>query len=69
MENMPAGAGMGTSGLVGQIITIGVMGRSPAVLLSILLLHFLLPGLLAGLLALYLRRVGRIKEGDYRLDL
>jgi len=69
MENLPAGAGMGTSGLVGQIITIRAMGSSPGVFLAIILLHFLLPALLAGAFAWWLRRLGRIKEGDYRLDL
>ncbi len=69
MENLPAGAGMGTSGLVGQIFTLTAMGRSPSVLLAILLLHFILPGLLAGIFARQLRRLGRIREGDYRLEL
>ena len=69
MENLPAGAGMGTSGLVGQIFTLAAMGRTPSVLMSILFLHFLLPGLLAGIFAWQLRRTGKIKEGDYRLDL
>ena len=43
MTNNPAGAGMGTSGLVGQINTFLVMGFNVRVLIYILLLHFILP--------------------------
>ncbi len=68
MENLPAGAGMGTSGLVGQIITVRAMGSSPQVLTAILLLHFLLPALLAYSASVFLRKKGLIKDGDYRLD-
>ena len=67
MENIPAGAGMGTSGLVGQIGTIAAMGTK--VWPQILLLHFLLPAVLTYFCALFLRRIGWIEDGDMKLDL
>jgi uncharacterized membrane protein len=67
MENIPAGAGMGTSGLVGQIGTIAAMGTE--VWPQILLLHFILPAVLSYLIAIPLRRAGWIKDGDLRLEL
>ena len=69
MTNIPAGAGMGTSGLVGQIGTFTSMGFSMDILLKILLLQFLLPAVLAILVNIALRKSGRIKDGDYKLNL
>lgn len=68
MENNEAGAGMGTSGLVGQIMTIHTMGSAPTVLLSILLLHFIGPALLSLLFSEWLRRINKIKDGDMTID-
>ena len=67
MENNAIGAGMGTSGLVGQIATLEVMGS--AALPGIVLLQFLLPAL--GTLALteLMRRPKIIRDGDLKLDL
>ena len=67
MENIPTGAGMGTSGLVGQIGTVAVMGTGSWP--KILLLHFILPAVLTYLLVLPLRRIGWIQDGDMKLDL
>ncbi|HHX00451.1 MAG TPA: PTS sugar transporter subunit IIC, partial [Acholeplasmataceae bacterium] len=47
MESNSIGAGMGTSGLVGQFATIDVMGGSPKVLIMILFMHFILPGVIS----------------------
>lgn len=69
MTNVPAGAGMGTSGLVGQIGTFTAMGFSVPVLLEILLLHIALPALLSIVIDRILKRAGKIKVGDYKLDL
>ncbi|HHX77687.1 MAG TPA: PTS sugar transporter subunit IIC, partial [Firmicutes bacterium] len=66
---LPAGAGMGTSGLVGQIMTVNAMGAGGRIILSIILLHFLFPGLIAYFAGRFLRRRGLIKEGDYKLKL
>ncbi|MDA3823294.1 MAG: PTS sugar transporter subunit IIC, partial [Bacteroidales bacterium] len=63
MENNAAGAGMGTSGLVGQINTIAVMGIESW--WKILLLHFLLPALLSYLISSWMRKKGWIHDGDY----
>ncbi len=68
MTNVPEGAGMGTSGLVGQIGTFTSMGFSWSVLGSILLLHFLLPAVLSLIIDRILRKAGRIKPGDYKLE-
>lgn len=72
MENVAAGAGMGTSGLVGQILTWQTMtgSRSPmSVLIAIILLHFVLPAILTLLFAGILKRMGWIKDGDLKLEL
>lgn len=65
MENNSIGAGMGTSGLVGQLATLETMGRASWP--SVLLLHFLLPAALTLLFVLILRRAGLIRPGDMRL--
>lgn len=67
MENLPMGAGMGTSGLVGQIGTVNAMGGSASVLWAIVLLHFVLPAVLTLLFAAPLRRMGWIRPGDLTL--
>ncbi|MCR4963479.1 MAG: PTS sugar transporter subunit IIC [Firmicutes bacterium] len=67
------GCGMGTSGLVGQIITWQTMiadGFAPGVVLAeIAAVHFILPAVLALLFATFMRRKGWIKENDLKLDL
>lgn len=68
MHNIPSGAGMGTSGLVGQVGTINAMGDGWQVWLSIGLLHFVLPALLTLLVAAWCRKKGWIKEGDLKLS-
>jgi uncharacterized membrane protein len=69
MTNIPAGSGMGTSGLVGQIGTFTSMGFSFDVLMAVLLLHFVLPAFLALIFDRLLKKAGKIKVGDYRLAL
>lgn len=66
MENNSVGAGMGTSGLVGQIGTFAVMGE--AAWPGVILLHFVLPALLTSFFAGALSRWGRIRAGDMTLD-
>ncbi|MDY0288170.1 MAG: PTS sugar transporter subunit IIC [Sphaerochaeta sp.] len=65
MENNAPGAGMGTSGLVGQINTLSVMGMGSW--WKIALLHFLLPAILSLLISHFMRKKGWIHEGDYLL--
>lgn len=65
MENNAPGAGMGTSGLVGQINTLAVMGIESW--WKIALLHFLLPAIISLALSQALRKRGWIQDGDYLL--
>ena len=65
MENNAAGAGMGTSGLVGQFNTVAVMGTKSIPI--IILLHFILPAIIALLISTIMRKKGWIKEGDMKL--
>ena len=69
MTNNAAGAGMGTSGLVGQIMTLTDMGFSGGVLFKILIVQIILPALFAYLTYEVMRRAGIIKDGDLKLDL
>ncbi|MDP0492838.1 MAG: PTS sugar transporter subunit IIC [Fusobacterium sp. JB021] len=69
MENSPLGAGMGTSGLVGQVTTVSVMDKGPSIYVIILFLHFILPGVISLIIAEFMRKKNWIKEGDLRLHL
>jgi uncharacterized membrane protein len=68
MTNNPSGAGMGTSGLVGQIGTLTDMGFTLRNLIVILVLHFVLPAVLSFIFYKILKKWGRIKDGDMVLD-
>ena len=67
MEGNSIGAGMGTSGLVGQFATIDTMGSSPRVIVLIILMHFILPGIISFIISEWLRKIGWIKKGDMTL--
>lgn len=69
MENVPLGAGMGTSGLVGQITTIATMNKGFSMYLIVLLLHFILPAILSFIISEVMRKKKWIKEGDLKLEL
>ena len=69
MTNVPSGAGMGTSGLVGQFGAVEAMGSSPAVLMQIGLMHFLLPAVTTLIIAEIMRKAGLIRNGDMKLYL
>ena len=72
MTSTPVGSGMGSAGFVGQIAAFGSMtegGMAPAAaLLLILLMHFILPGLLALAVSEIMRKKGLIAKGDMALD-
>ena len=68
MENVPAGAGMGTSGLVGQFGTIEAMGASADIFIKMGLLHILLPAAITLLISEFMRKKSWIKFGDMKLD-
>lgn len=65
MKTTAVGAGMGTSGLVGQFTTLEVMGSSA--IMPIIILHFLLPAMLSLLMDAYMRKLGLIRPGDLKL--
>ena len=68
MESNMIGAGMGTSGLVGQFAVIDTMGASNEVLLMILGMHFILPGVISYTVNKYMRKKGYIKYGDMKIN-
>ena len=69
LENIPAGSGMGTCGLVGPIGVYTAMGGGTSMWMGILLVCFLLPAVLTFVFGEVLRRMGWIKDGDLKLDL
>lgn len=72
MTNNATGAGMGTAGLVGQITTYQTMvseGIAPSVvLIEIVILHFVLPAILAFGISELMRKKEWIKLGDMSLN-
>lgn len=68
MTNTKTGAGMGTSGLVGQFGAFEAMGFDPKSVLTVLLMHFVLPALLTLLFDLLFRKIGLVKAGDMKLQ-
>ncbi len=66
MTNNAAGAGMGTSGLVGQFNAVAVMGES--CIWQIAIVHFILPALISLVISQYMRKKGYIKDGDMLLQ-
>lgn len=67
MENNTAGAGMGTSGLVGQIMAFETLGFSLPILGAVLALHIIGPAVISLLIAMYFRKLGWIKPGDMKI--
>lgn len=69
MENIPAGSGMGTCGLVGPIGVYTAMGGGAFMWLGVLLVCLVLPAILTFIFGQVLRNIGWIKDGDLKLDL
>lgn len=72
MQNNPAGGGMGTSGLVGQLMTWQTMSgqmNKVHLLIIIFFLHIILPAVLSLIVANIMKKRGLIKDEDYKLDL
>lgn len=67
MEGNKIGAGMGTSGLVGQFATIDVMGGTAETFILILMMHFILPAIISLGVSEWMRKKGFIKAGDMKL--
>ena len=73
MANNATGSGMGTAGLVGQIMTWQTMAvpgvSSVVVLFKILIMHFALPAALTYFFSNMMRNLGWIKDGDMALPM
>lgn len=67
MISNPSGAGMGTSGLVGQIMTFQSMGFTMAVFWSVIILHIIGPMVITLTIATWFKRKGWIKPGDLKI--
>lgn len=68
MKSNSIGAGMGTSGLVGQFGTIAVMAEPMSIIIGkIAILHFVLPAVITLIISEYMRKKGWIKNGDMKL--
>lgn len=71
MTNNATGAGMGTSGLVGQIMTFQTMSafEDPVlVIIKIFVIHIILPACITLGISEAMRKLKWIKPGDMRLD-
>ncbi|SIS52408.1 PTS transporter subunit IIC [Salimicrobium flavidum] len=68
LENNAAGAGMGTSGLVGQIMTIETMGWSTSVGIALLVSHLLVPFTISVIVGVWFRKKQWIKPGDLAIE-
>ena len=72
MTSNATGSGMGTAGLVGQIMTWQTMVPAESgtiVLIKILLIQIILPAVLTLAISEYMRKKGWIKYGDMKLDI
>lgn len=70
MENNPAGGGMGTSGLVGQLMTWQTMASTTdhrELLIKIVLLHFILPAIISLIVVNIMKKRNLVKDEDYIL--
>ncbi|MBQ1217957.1 MAG: PTS sugar transporter subunit IIC [Clostridia bacterium] len=70
MTNTPQGAGMGTSGLVGQFGAYDAMGGTMPFwmfLVEILLMHFLLPAALTLFFDAAFRKLNWVRKGDMKI--
>lgn len=67
MKSNMIGAGMGTSGLVGQFALIETMGASVEVLIMILGMHFILPAIISFTVYKWMKSRGYIRSGDMKL--
>lgn len=70
MTNTPQGAGMGTSGLVGQFGAFDAMGGTMPFwmfLVEILLMHFLLPAALTLFFDAAFRKLNWVRKGDMKI--
>lgn len=70
LENIPVGAGMGTSGLVGPIGVITAMPEGGSKMwIGIVLICFVLPAVISYAFGMIFRKMGLIRTNDLTLDL
>ncbi len=69
LENIPAGSGMGTCGLVGPIGVYTAMNGGGGMWAGILLVCFILPAVLTWIFGKILKQAGWIADGDLKLQL
>ncbi|WP_390602200.1 PTS sugar transporter subunit IIC, partial [Staphylococcus pseudintermedius] len=69
MTNNAAGAGMGTSGLVGQIMTINTMGASLNTWLLIMMFHFVLPAFVTFVIYRFMIKRQWLHVGEQKIQL
>ncbi|MFC4321120.1 PTS transporter subunit IIC [Litchfieldia salsa] len=67
LTNVAEGAGMGTSGLVGQIMTFTSNGFTFDIFWKVLLLHIISPAVISLVLSEWMRKKGWIKYGDMKI--
>lgn len=67
MEANMAGAGMGTSGFVGQFGVIDSMGSSIDIWIMILFMHFIMPALISLVVYKWMYKRDFIRDGDMQL--
>lgn len=71
MTNNATGSGMGTAGLVGQIMTWQTMTAvepGTVVLMKILAIQIILPAIITLIISEFMRKKGWIQDGDMKLD-
>ncbi len=71
MTNNATGSGMGTAGLVGQIMTMETMSAAEdptIVLIKILVIQIILPAIITLLVSEFMRKKGWIEYGDMKLE-
>lgn len=68
MTNNTPGAGMGTAGFVGQIMTLESMGFTFNTLWLIVILHIVAPAIISLLVSEFFRKKGWIQPGDMKID-
>ncbi|WZX99530.1 PTS sugar transporter subunit IIC [Bacillus sp. FSL W7-1360] len=68
LVNNAAGAGMGTSGFVGPLMTFAEMGFSWATFMPVMLCYVLIPAVVSGLTTMWLKHRGHVQLGDMKIS-
>ena len=69
MYNNAIGAGMGTSGLVGPLMTIRVMDASIETYILIGIFYFMLPAIVSFTIYSLMMKIGLIRKGDHTIQI